>query len=65
VTVPRLQESKREECSAPGCASPVEVVVVGVDFDGTPFRERTCGSCGIYLVEAGGEMRPVREQGNV
>jgi hypothetical protein len=54
-----VHQSEREECSAPGCVSPVEVVVTGVDFDGTPFRERTCGSCGIYLVEAGGEMRPV------
>lgn len=47
---------RREQCSAPGCVSPVEVVVTGVDYDGTPFVERTCGSCGIYLVEGGGEM---------
>lgn len=52
--------SPLRNCTAPRCSRPAEVVVRGEDFDGTPFEEYTCGSCGLYLLSAGSECgKPV------
>jgi hypothetical protein len=57
---PANPRPSQRNCTAPRCPRQAEVVVRGEDFDGTPYEEYTCGSCGLYLLSAGSECgKPV------
>jgi hypothetical protein len=55
----RMHDKSQDTCTAPVCTRPAEWIVTGEDFDGTPFVERTCSTCGLYLLSAGAECGKV------